>query len=100
MMREYADFTYDNLADAINKAISRKVGRTPKPVKKESNKPLSKDAQTIFELLKAEKKPQGKSWILLNAGIDAADWTDTINELKNHNLVTQTGAKRGTKYHA
>ena len=101
MMKRYAEFTYDNLANAINKAITNAVGKKPaKPVVEAATKPLSKDAEKVLDLLKEQKKPQGKSWILLNAGIDANIWTDVIGELKDHNLVTQTGAKRGTKYHA
>jgi predicted transcriptional regulator len=97
MMRKHKDFAYGDLAKAVEDAIRSALVKEEAPKFQKTTR-VSKNAMAVLEVLDAEDEPQGKSYIILHSGIDANDWTETITELKESNLVIQTGAKRGTKY--
>lgn len=102
------DTFYNELEKLINEAFDgafgRKTQKPSKPKKASKKTPdLPDGLREVYQVLSESGEPMGRRQVIESIpgkSVDEKAWGPIIEGLKELGLVTQTGAKRGTKYSA
>ena len=92
--------TMDNLQQEIIDAIDESVDIIANEFGDEENIEMSQPAQRIYDFLREQSEPLGRSEIIDRISLPEHMWAAAIRELKEEDRVTQHGQRRGAKYTA